>query len=1101
MATGVKAHRPSRLTEDETLTSFEDWKNNSIFYLSQEASFKPFLKSDAAWKKTSEAVDHRGLADATQLQSLNNFLGVIASLAPPLLHGDIIDDTTNLSDVFILIRNYYQFAPSESTFLKFSSIKREVTNGSLERPVHLYLRMRMFILLIAGGKIHHNGKVPTTNETFSPTVERLIVLRWLELLHPALPDHVAKVFSHELRSKSLKDLYPQIVEQVDDLIRQVDNAGHKDTEASLLYTKFASRRIPTNMNRKQHSKFGQFNSRKFNSSSTKPNFKQNSFTNQSIKKCSACKSVGEPFIGHSVHNCPNISANDQPDMLKTFALDIDEGDVESDNSDNQEEDIDVPCIMVNEGDVERIESNRVRITESPKVNVKILKSVVTMIVDTGATGSMMTLELCNAIGLKIYPSPHSAIQADGESRLNVVGEVHTSITSLNGITMTLSAIVVTKLKVGLIIGTGFLKEHGIVIDFPRNMLILPGNRVIEFNDQVGSPKVSLLRIDVNRVVFPGETVKLPTPAPFLHDQEMAIEPRMENIPWYKPFITRKEDGITIENELDTPVTIKKGQLVGQVRSVSNPNLDVASMMSSIPNVSSTEAPKTTSFTKSITIDPDGMLSPDDVTAFRQINEKFDDVFNPEFGAYNGKSGNVTASVYIGKTVPTPKKGKVPSYNRKDLQTLQEKFDELEQQGVLIRPESNDVKVIHSSPSFLVKKPDKSHRLVTSFTELNKFVRPLPSKLSTTSEVLKSLSRWKYIIKTDLKSAYYQIKVDKDSQKWLGTNSPYKGMYVYCRGAMGLRNMAEFLEEVVSRVLGDCLARGILTKVADDLVIGGNTISELKVNWNTVLQKLADNNLTISPSKTFICPKSIKIIGWNWQGGSISVDTHRINPLITCTFPDTVKQLRSFIGAFRAISVCIPKYGTYLNPLENVVAGKESKESITWTEELRKCFTDAQKALRAPRTIQLPHPTDQLILISDGCNSPASVGGTLYVKRGENLKTAGFFSAKLAKYQLLWLPCEVEALGINLVIKAFSEYIRESHNTTKFLTDSKPCVQAFEKLSQGGFSLSPRLSSFLMNLNAHNVSISHVKGSQIKLTDFASRNPITCLDGSCQVCYL
>ena len=29
MATsGVKAHRPNRLTEDETLTSFEDWKNN-----------------------------------------------------------------------------------------------------------------------------------------------------------------------------------------------------------------------------------------------------------------------------------------------------------------------------------------------------------------------------------------------------------------------------------------------------------------------------------------------------------------------------------------------------------------------------------------------------------------------------------------------------------------------------------------------------------------------------------------------------------------------------------------------------------------------------------------------------------------------------------------------------------------------------------------------------------------------------------------------------------------------------------------------------------------------------------------------------------------
>ena len=161
MATsGVKAHRPNRLTEVETLTSFEDWKNNSIFYLSQEVTFRPFLQAGATWRKTSENVQFRGLADAVKVQSLSNFLGVIASISPPLLHGDIVEETTKLCDVFDLIRNYYQFAPSESTFLKFSSIKREIVNGSLERPVHLYLRIRMFIrdnLLIAGGKIQHNG--------------------------------------------------------------------------------------------------------------------------------------------------------------------------------------------------------------------------------------------------------------------------------------------------------------------------------------------------------------------------------------------------------------------------------------------------------------------------------------------------------------------------------------------------------------------------------------------------------------------------------------------------------------------------------------------------------------------------------------------------------------------------------------------------------------------------------------------------------------------------------------------------------------------------------------------------------------------------------
>ena len=40
----------------------------------------------------------------------------------------------------------------------------------------------------------------------------------------------------------------------------------------------------------------------------------------------------------------------------------------------------------------------------------------------------------------------------------------------------------------------------------------------------------------------------------------------------------------------------------------------------------------------------------------------------------------------------------------------------------------------------------------------------------------------------------------------------------------------------------------------------------------------------------------------------------------------------------------------------------------------------------------------------------------------------------------------------------------------------------------------------MNINAHNVAIEHVKGIQIKLTDFVSRNPISCSDRNCQVCH-
>ena len=52
-----------------------------------------------------------------------------------------------------------------------------------------------------------------------------------------------------------------------------------------------------------------------------------------------------------------------------------------------------------------------------------------------------------------------------------------------------------------------------------------------------------------------------------------------------------------------------------------------------------------------------------------------------------------------------------------------------------------------------------------------------------------------------------MRMNRNSKQWLGTNSPFKGMYIYNVGAMGLKNMAEYLEDLVSRVLGSLIAEG------------------------------------------------------------------------------------------------------------------------------------------------------------------------------------------------------------------------------------------------------------------------------------------------------
>ena len=98
-----------------------------------------------------------------------------------------------------------------------------------------------------------------------------------------------------------------------------------------------------------------------------------------------------------------------------------------------------------------------------------------------------------------------------------------------------------------------------------------------------------------------------------------------------------------------------------------------------------------------------------------------------------------------------------------------------------------------------------------------------------------------------------------------------------------------------------------------------------------------------------------------------------------------------------------------------------------------------------------------------------------------------------------MPCEIEALSIAAAVKHFAPYIIQSKSKTYVLTDSKPCVQAFDKLCRGQFSSSPRVTSFLSSVSRYQVTLLHLAGSANLPSDFASRNAPACDGPRCQVC--
>ena len=357
---------------------------------------------------------------------------------------------------------------------------------------------------------------------------------------------------------------------------------------------------------------------------------------------------------------------------------------------------------------------------------------------------------------------------------------------------------------------------------------------------------------------------------------------------------------------------------------------------------------------------------------------------------------------------------------------------------------------------------------------------------------------------DLSNYFYQCGLQLKDLKYLGTIHPYKGLRIYTCDPQGLKGASERSYEKLVRIFGDMVQNGQLAQMADGLHVLGDSIAQLATNYVEVLSRAEDCGLTFKPSKVIVCPRSIKLFGWELRDHVWYPTAHTISALANAQPPTTVKKMRSFLGSFKQLSASLPDYAKVVHSLEQLVGGKASAERIVWTDDIQLAFDKAKALATHPKGIAEPRPEDQLSTYSDYSAESRAVGGRLMITRTHPDSTTqslvgGFFSVILDRNKQRWLPCEGEAAAVRLVLDHFSQYIRESNHPTIHYTDSQACVLAWKRLNRGAFSSSSRISAFLTGLSVLPVELRHKPGRDMHTSDFASRNPITCNDSRCQIC--
>ena len=127
-----------------------------------------------------------------------------------------------------------------------------------------------------------------------------------------------------------------------------------------------------------------------------------------------------------------------------------------------------------------------------------------------------------------------------------------------------------------------------------------------------------------------------------------------------------------------------------------------------------------------------------------LTKKFDYVFDPNFGCYNGAFSDFQSVVNMGLVPPLQQKGHLPLYSRNMLVDLQQKFDKVENCSVFKCPDDAGVIAEYLNPLFLVKKSSGGFRLVTTFGDVGQFCKPLPFLMPDVNTTLCLIGQWKYI---------------------------------------------------------------------------------------------------------------------------------------------------------------------------------------------------------------------------------------------------------------------------------------------------------------------------------------------------------------------